>query len=159
MKNEKSYSYHWEDETLTVFPTMDMYRSNNNLYLGLDYWDEELEIRDSWCDLTVNIGKLPYLHSAIDIDLSGEDKIRFLVENGIAEDTGKSLLSGFCTFPIFRFHEDKLRELNPEVFDAYAKAHGREVPEKPSLDSQIKQADTKDPSKGLPSKEKDTPEL
>lgn len=158
MNQEKSFEYHWEDESITVFPTMDMYRNNNNLYLGLDYWDQELEIRDSWCDLTVNVGNLPYLHSAIDTDLSGEDKIRFLIENGFAEDTGKTLLSGFCTFPVFRFREDKLRELNPEVFAAYAKAHGREKEENSPLDHQISEAAGKNRSGKAPSLKKKDPE-
>lgn len=142
--DEKSYiltdSYGDEVE---VIPKLNMYRDNDNLYIGLDSFDEDLEGWDSYCDLTVNLFELPYLESAVDITYSGEEKIKFLTENGFGEPTGQTIASGFCVFPVFRFNEDKLKEIDPVLFAQYAKAHGKEIEQHSSLNEQIKDAEQK----------------
>ena len=127
-------------DLIKVTPVLNMYRDNDNLYVGLTSYDEDLEAEDNYCDLTVNVYKLPYLHSAIDTTYSGEAKLKFLQEQGFGELTGNSLRSGFCTYPVFRFNEDKLREIDPETFKAYAKAHNVSLDAKEPLDAKINKA-------------------
>lgn len=117
-----------------VFPRLNFYVDNDNLYLGLVSEDLEWGGLAPYCDVTVNIDRLPYLHSCIDTNNNGEKIIEFLEKNGFGEDTGMHMFSGFCLYPVFRFNEEKLREIDPEMFDAYAKAHGKD---KLSLATQI----------------------
>lgn len=140
MKDEKLMYTDSFGDTFEVFPKINYYADNNNLYVGLDAYDEDIEAIDAYCDITVNIDELPYLHSALDLTYSGMEKIKFLEENGFGRLTGEILFSGFCQYPVFAFNEDKIREINPEMFTAYAKAHGKD---KPSLDNKIGEAQKK----------------
>lgn len=141
LAGKKGYPYKdsYGDE-FTVYPKLHMYADNDNLYVGLDSFDEDLGGIDQYCDLTVNIYKLPYLCSCVNIEYGGDQHMKFLEEQGIAQFTGKWMPSGFMSFPVFRFNEDKLREIDPKMFAEYAKAHGREVEAKKPLDHQIQEA-------------------
>ena len=123
-----------------VFPRLNFYLADNNLYLGLLSEDLEWGGLEPYSDVTVNIDPLPYLHSCIDTNNNSQEIIEFLEKNGFGEDTGRHMFSGFCLYPIFRFNEEKLREIDPETFAAYAKAHGMD---KPSLDAQISGAESR----------------
>ena len=133
------YTDNYGDE-IEVKPVLNMYVDNNNLYLGLESYDEELEGWDSYCDVTVNIFKLPFLESALDLTCSGVEKVSFLVNNGFGQLTGQVLASGFCTYPVFRFDADKLMEIDSQAFIAYATANGIDIDVHSSLDEQIKAA-------------------
>ncbi len=137
MKNEKLMYTDSFGDTFEVFPKIDFYKSNNNLYVGLDAYDEDLEAVDSYCHITVNLYELPYLHSAIDLTFGGEAKPKFLEENGFGHFTGEVINNGFGKYPVFEFDEDKIREINPETFAEYAKAHGKD---KPGFDKLISNA-------------------
>ena len=120
---------------------LNMYRDNNNLYVGFEEYDEEFDFWSPFCDVTVNIRSLPYLESAINIELGGQEKIDFLTQNGFGELTDKKLRSGFLEFPVFRFNAEKLKELDPDFFSKYAKEHGRSTAERSGLDEQIASAE------------------
>lgn len=128
-------------DTVYVTPRISAYRENNNLYLGLGSFIEEYHSMDHYTDITVNVGALPYLYSAIDTSFGGEQIMAFLEKHGIAKNTGHAIPSGFCFFPVYRFHEEKLMELDPENFREYAKLHGRELPAKESLSEKIHRAE------------------
>lgn len=122
VENEKSYSYiDSYKEKIEVFPRFNMYIDNDNLFMGLDCYEDGY--RDCYCNLTVNICSLPFLQSAIDITYSGNEKIKFLTENGFGELTGKGLRSGYCVFPIFQFNAAKINEIDPIFFDEYSKKY------------------------------------
>lgn len=141
LAGKKGYPYKdsYGDE-FTVYPKLDMYADNDNLYVGLDSFDQDLGGIDQYCDLTVNIYKLPYLCSCVNIEYGGDQHMKFLEEQGIAQFTGKWMPSGFMSFPVFRFNEDKLREIDPKMFAEYAMAHGKEVSAKEPLAQQIQSA-------------------
>lgn len=122
--------------TEKVVPKLNMYLENNNLYVGFDYYDTDFENWLPYNDVTVNVGALPYLESAIDTNNNGQGILNFLIENGFGELTGAAIPSGFCVFPVFKFNEEKLKEIDSVEFEEYAKAHGREI-SKPSLDEKI----------------------
>lgn len=140
MSDRKGYSYvdSFGDEII-LYPRLNMYVEGNSLYLGFDSFDSEAGDMEPYCDATVNIVALPYLHSCIDTNNNGDKMLDFLVRNGFGEPLGLRIPSGFCRYPVFRFNEEKLREIDPVVLAAYAKAHGID---KSSLDVQIGKAQT-----------------
>lgn len=141
-KNMFVYKDNFGDDN-NVALVLSMYRDYNNLYVGLEEYDDEFDFWSPYCDVTVNIRSLPFLESAINIEFGGQEKIEFLVQNGFGELTNKELRSGFLEFPIFRFNADKLKELDPRFFEEYARAHGKVVDELPGLEEQISKATVK----------------
>ena len=125
----------------TVYPHLGSYIQNDNLYVGLEYDDSDLGCRSFYGDVTVNIGKLPYLEAAIDVNNNGEGILAFLLQNGFGKVSGKVLQSGFCTYPVFCFNEAKLKEIDAEGFLEYAALHGKRGPkEKTGLNDKIQDA-------------------
>ena len=109
-----------------VLPRLAMYANNDNLYVGLDCYDPEFGGMDHFTDLTVNLTRLPYLHGAIDTNNNGQQALDFLTRNGFGSVTNLSIPSGFCMFPVFLFKEEKLRKIDPAVFEEYASLHGKD---------------------------------
>ena len=106
---------------------MNMYTENNNLYLGLEYYEKEDREWEPYGNITVNVGDLPYLYSALDTNNNNEKcLISFLTENGFGKLTGLKIPSGFCEFPVFQFSEEKLKEVCPMEFEVYQKAYGKD---------------------------------
>ncbi len=120
-------TYEGYSGTYQVLPKLNLYRENSNLYVGLDFFDLDFGGFEPFTDLTVNVGALPYLHSAIDTNNNGQQAVDFLEAHGFGKKTDFSIPSGFCLFPVFKFNEDKLREIDPQVFAEYAKAHNVEL--------------------------------
>ena len=127
-------------DIIEVSVQVDVYRENNNLFVGLTCYDEDLEAEDSYCHLTVNVTELPYLHSAIDTTYNGAGKLKFLQDNGFGEPTGWYVHSGYCSYPVFRFREQKLMELEPDTFRVYAMLHNRRAEKKETLEEKISRA-------------------
>lgn len=108
-----------------VSPWINMYKDNDNLYLGLYCQDKGGEYWEPFCDVTVNTVSLAYLESAVDTNNNGAKIVDFLEANGFGQRTPYVVSSGFCTFPIFKFNEDRLKEIDPKVFTEYQKAYGQ----------------------------------
>ena len=128
----------------TVLPKLNCYADNGNLYVGLDFFNDEYSCWEPYADVTVNICDLPFLESALDINNNGSEITDFLVQNELGELTGAVLQSGFCQFPVFKFNEEKLKEIDPDFFKEYAKAHGVSLEVHQPLNEQI--TDAKDKS-------------
>ncbi len=138
-------------ESCTVYPYIGKYSENNNLFMGLTYFDKETQNVASFADITINAGKLPYLHSALNPFIMEEGFIDFLVDNGFGELTGTQLQADFSTYPVFRFNEEKLREVSMADFSDYARANGQRVlPKAPPLDKTIQKAEGKAENTSLP---------
>ena len=134
------YDASW-GESYTIYPHMGKYDENNNLFLALACFDKERKDVVPFSDITINAGKLPYLHSAITPFVIEEGLLDFLSKNGFGQLTGEQIQSGFSSYPIFRFNEDKLREVSPLDFTAYARANGQQVlPKSSRLDAKIQSA-------------------
>ena len=133
------------NDRIMVKPHLNFYNSNNNLYIGLTYYDEELQMEDHYSDLTVNIEKLPYLYSALDTTYNTENVLKFITDHALGEFTGKYLYSGFCRYPVVKFNEEKMKEIDPNMFKAYQKAQGINTPEKENnvLKSKIQSAEAR----------------
>ncbi len=125
-----------------VYPVFDMYRDDDNLYMGMDYFDEEEQMMDHFASITVNIDRLPYLQSTIDTNNNGQKILDFLQRNGFGTCTGRTMHSGFCLYPVFQFEEEALHRMDPDFFRQYAQVHGRNpaILAKTNLTGKIQQA-------------------
>ena len=112
-------------ETEKVNLELGTYDFGGGLYVGLSFYDPELEGMDFYGDVTVNILPLDPFVACVDTNNNNAEKITvFLTENGIAEPTGRALPSGFCMYPVFKFNPDKLAELDPKGFEQHCKDAG-----------------------------------
>lgn len=131
------------NDCITVKPYLNFYANNHNLYIGLMAYEAEIGADDHYSDLTVNIDDLPYLHSAVDITYNAKNVMKFITDNHLGEFTGQILYSGFCKYPVVKFNEAKMQELDPDMFQAYQNANGISIKEKEnsSLQTKIEKAD------------------
>lgn len=127
---------------IPVYPSIDVYKCDNSIYLGLDFYDEEEQMMDHFASVTVNLEPLPYSHAAIDTNNNGDKVVTFLEREGFGEKTGRSLSSGFCSYPVFHFEDRMLQAIDPEVYKMYAKLNGREAAHEETvrLDEKIQNA-------------------
>ena len=121
------------------------YADNDNLYVGFNYFDRDLGAMDFYGDVTVNITKMQPFMATIDTNNNNAEKITsFLMENGLANPAGRSLPSGFCMYPVFRFNPEKLAQADPGGFRRYCQVAGIDPKQyetaKESLDALKKQA-------------------
>ena len=94
------------DHTYDVIPKKTKYQYNGNLAIVLWCKDGEL-----YGKLTTNLdGKLPPDMAYVDTN-NMPDAERFIKENDLGEDTGLIAKSGYCTYPLYRFHIDKMEEI------------------------------------------------
>lgn len=92
------------------------------LYSSMDSEDED--DLEQFGDLTVNLpGTVPAFCGYLDENGLPEIE-RFVTENQIGEFTGKVYQSGYCTYPLYKFSEERLKELCPEGFEEYVKTLG-----------------------------------
>lgn len=83
---------------------------------------------------------LSYLEAAIDVNNNGRKLLDFLESNGFGKRTPFTVSSGYCVYPIFRFDEKKIREIDSKVFAEYQKAYGMD---KPPLAQSISKAEAR----------------
>lgn len=88
------------------------YSNNGNLYMHLLSGDE-YERGMPYGSVSVNISPLGAYKAAIKTYDTTGDMIAFLEKNGLGERTGEVLHSGHCTYPVFQFDSDVLRQLDP----------------------------------------------
>ena len=81
------------------------YEYYNNLCISF----ETTDTHETYSTITTNIKALPYNQAAIDVN-NHPEAIEIIETNGLGVDTGKSVKSGFCTYPIYEFDMDKLPE-------------------------------------------------
>lgn len=104
----KYLNFKWELGEEKVYITISQYQ-NGNIYVGLG---------PNFCDITVNVIPLHHWEGAVDTPNLKELK-DFLIKNGIAKDTGRTISSGFNVYPIFKFSKSKLLELNKKELQIY----------------------------------------
>ena len=100
------------------------YDFGGGLYVGLSFYDPELEGMDFYGDVTTCILPLEPFMACVDTNNNSEKIIAFLVGHGIAEPSGRMLPSGYCMYPVFKFNPEKLAELDPKGFEQHCKDAG-----------------------------------
>lgn len=147
-------TYDDDSGSYQVIPKISTYVNNDNLYVGFDFYDPDFGGIDHFADITVNVQRLPYLQCAINTNLNGQQIVNFLLKNDFGYFTGGSQNSGFCSFPVFEFKEERLRQIDSETFEAYAKAHEKERRPLKELLNDALEKQKSPPEKELPGKEK-----
>ena len=97
--------------------TMDHYRNNDNLYLGLvvaeDSYNDEGDIDtyrgEPYADLSVNIDPLPENCIAVNIEYSNS-ALDIIEENNLGTFTGYYMFSGYMQFPVFQMDMNEVRK-------------------------------------------------
>ena len=108
------------------------YADNQSLFMELINMDGEYP--EPYGNITVNLGgDIPDYCAFVDTNNMPEME-QFIVENELGIFTELARPSGFCTYPLYWFNPDKLRELCPDGLAAYEEARGiepeREEPER-----------------------------
>ena len=90
------------------------YAQNNNLYIGIDCWEDEdgdkLMYPEPYGDLTVNLG-IKCKDTCAFVDTNNNPGIeRWLAENKLAKPTGRVAPSGFCVYPEYEFNMDEVQK-------------------------------------------------
>lgn len=92
---------------------------NGNLAIQMVTW--ESGDPEPWATLTVNLpGQRQKDHAFIDTNADSEFPT-WLIRHGLAIPTGRTMQSGFCTYPEYRFRANRLQELDPEGYAGYLK--------------------------------------
>ena len=93
------------------------YMDNNRIYIGLVEVDGEYP--EPFADLTVNISApCPDYCGYVDINNCPELE-GFIEKHGLGEFTGLMGSSGFCSYPLYLFDPEKLREVAPEGMENF----------------------------------------
>lgn len=82
------------------------YLNNGNTYIGLTKEDDS-----PYGDVTVNLGiDLPEYFGFIDTN-NNPNAESFILDNELGENTGMTMPSGFCVYPLYKFNQEKLENL------------------------------------------------
>lgn len=102
---DKIFNMNFYGDNYQLVLTKNAYINNKNLYLGLFALGE-----GPFSNITVNIDKLPANQAAVDVNNCpwAED---FITENKLGVNTGKTLRSGFCTYPVYEFDMKLIDEI------------------------------------------------
>lgn len=104
MKNEfiiKDFSSKEKKVKLQVAEYLD-----GNTYVGLTDEDDFY-----YNDITVNLGiDLPEYFGFVDTN-NNPNAESFILDNELGENTGETMRSGFCVYPLYKFNQEKLENL------------------------------------------------
>ena len=99
---------------VTLELEINSYMDNNRMYIGLVEPDGE-----HFADLTVNINApCPDYCGYVDTNNCPELE-GFIEKHGLGELTGLMGGSGFCSYPLYLFNPEKLREIAPEDMELF----------------------------------------
>lgn len=93
---------------------------NGNLAIEMITWEDGCP--EPWNTLTVNMYDPREKDCAfIDTNNNGKEILRWITRHKLAVPTGNVRKSGFCTYPEYRFRENRLRGVDPDGYEAYLK--------------------------------------
>lgn len=97
---------------------------NGNLAITMTDWSSGEP--EPWNVLTVNLGVALSKDCAfIDTNNNGNDILSWIIRYGLAVPTGRKAVSGFCSYPEYRFRPSKLEEIDPDGYADYLQTLGR----------------------------------
>lgn len=125
MKNEnaKSFKFNWKELELEydLYLELGRYEFNSNLFIGLVYYDTDIEGYDSFSDLTINIPMTPLENNGVwfnkdketEIILNGDlgTEIRKTLYNlPFLKKTNRKVQSGFGSYEVALFDYNKAKD-------------------------------------------------
>lgn len=93
----------WDDE-YNVSLLVDKYANNSNIYIGIMIEPPSEDAGELYCDMTINVEKLPEGFACITNDVMGLED--FIKKSNIGKPTGKTVTSGFSTYPVYELNMD-----------------------------------------------------
>lgn len=87
--------------------------------IGIKLLSEEDGELTPFSDLTKSFGEFIGLKNTAYIDTNNNPFATQLLESGIAQDTGLYKSSGLCSYPLWLFNEDFLKEIGGEEYEKY----------------------------------------
>lgn len=92
------------------------------LGIQLYSYDEEYGFREPYATLTQNFGEFLSARDCAYIDTNNCSFARQLLAMGFCEETGFTKQSGFCTYPLWKFDRDFLKEIDVKgLYSTYEK--------------------------------------
>lgn len=113
----KTYPFEYNGTTQQVQLEVQTYL-NNNLAIFM-YFRKNGRIKNEIV-LTANFPvSLPENCACIDINNNSKDILAWIVRHGLAIPTGRSIESGFCAYPEYRFRPSALSEADSKGYEEY----------------------------------------
>lgn len=107
---------------------INQYMNNGCIYIGLVSFEDGYP--EPYGDLTVNLdGKAPDYCGYVDMNNMPELE-KFIEEHKLGTFTGMVKQSGYCTYPLYMFDAERLRELCPDGMAVYEQSIKRKSAEK-----------------------------
>ena len=135
-------------DTIVVEPELGLYTAydfmeNKMPNLGIQFYSyDEDGYRDPYATLTVNFGEFIGAKDCAYIDTNNNSFTAQLLQIGFCQDTGFTKQSGFCTYPLWKFDTNFLKEIDVNgLYDAYEKKFDEYMNDGPSLPVQHIEAD------------------
>lgn len=118
---------YFSDKVAEVQPRVELYNVSDfmgtpmhGLAIVLDEVGRTPEESGQFAVLTVSFGEFIGMKNCAYIDTNNCPWANQLLKDGFAEDTGFTHQSGFCTYPLWHFHEDFLKEHGEENYKKYS---------------------------------------
>ena len=125
----------FEGKTVTLVPRLELYSVRDfmgtelpGLAVDLDIYAGEFSPPMPYTSLTVNFGEYISVPNSAYIDTNNFPFADQLLAQGIAEQTGLTKSSGFCTYPLWVFKEDFLKKIGGKKYQEYTQAYERYDP-------------------------------
>lgn len=93
------------------------------LAVVLDEVGEGPEMLGQYATLTLSFGEFISIKNSAYIDVNNCPFAEQLLSQGVAAQTGFTKTSGFCTYPLWVFQEEFLREAGGENYEKYSRAY------------------------------------
>lgn len=75
---------------------------------------------EPYATLTVSFGEFIGAKNCAYMDTNNCPWVKELLKEGIAEDTRFTKMSGFCTYPLYRFSESFLKSVDAGIYQHYS---------------------------------------
>lgn len=111
------------------------YSINDGMWIGIISYEDGYP--EPYADLTVNFeGKVPDYYGYVDTNNLPEAET-FIKENKLGTFTGMVKQSGFCTYPLYQFDKERLKELCPSGMDMYEQEIRKKSRTSTDIDTEI----------------------
>lgn len=113
---------------------IDAYENSHNIYIGLEHRIGGHV--DYYADITTDKISLPYMYAAVHTNDYDETLPNFIQKYKLGEYTVKNVSDGYFSYPVYKFDEERLKELDPLNFQNYIQKY-KKMKSKENLNSNL----------------------
>ncbi len=95
--------------------------------IGIQLYEKTEDGFEPYATLTKSFGEFIGVKNCAYIDLNNCPFAVALLEQGVAQDTGFTKNSGFCSYPLWHFNEDYLKEIGGEEYEKYERDYNEAI--------------------------------